>query len=252
MRRDHRLSRAGLLFGGALLVTGLAARADWLVLTDGSRVETRGPWKEKGKLVVFTRADGTLASLRGAEVDLGASRKATEESLAAAAKPAEEAPPPPPKKLAVITDKDLPRRLAPAGTVAANPEKSTAAGGPVTVLGWKKEALPTGDGIVIVGTLQNLTDATATNLALDVSLADAKGALLATAPGLFPTRVLAPKASVEFRATFQGVVEFSGVKFDARGWAPESPAPEPAAEAAPPAPDAPPPAEGEAPPPPIG
>jgi hypothetical protein len=251
MKGDHRFSRAGFLLGGALLVTGLAARADWLVLTDGSRVETKGPWKEKGKLVVFTRADGTLASLRGSEVDLAASRRATEEKLAEALKPAEEAPAPPPKKLAVITDKDLPRRPVPAGA-AATPEKPTSAGGPVTVLGWKKEALPTGDGIVIVGTLQNLTDATATNLSLDVSLADEKGALLATAPGLFPTRILAPKGSVEFRATFQGVVDFTGVKFDARGWAPESPPSAPAPEAAPAPPDVPPPAEGDAPPPPIG
>jgi hypothetical protein len=251
MKRNHRFSRAGLILGGALLVTGSAARADWLVLTDGSRVETRGPWKEKGKLVVFTRADGTLASLRGTEVDLAASRTATAESLAAAAKPAEAPPAEPPKKLAIITDKDLPRRLAPAA--AAAPEKTASAGGPVTVLGWKKEALPSGDGVVIVGTLQNLTDATATNITLDVSLANEKGSLLATAPGIFPTRILAPKGSVEFRATFQGVVDFAGVKFDARGWAPETAAPPPPApEAAAPQPDAPPPAEGETPPPPVG
>ena len=49
----------------ALLAAGLfaaPAAADWLVTRDGGRVETKGPWKVKGKLVVFTRAAETAAS----------------------------------------------------------------------------------------------------------------------------------------------------------------------------------------------
>ena len=73
----------GLLFGlaGALLavVSARPAAAEWLVTSEGARVETRGPWQLKGKLVVFTSADGTLYSLRQNQVDLAASKRANEE-----------------------------------------------------------------------------------------------------------------------------------------------------------------------------
>src|SRR3954449_11180111 len=87
----HRI--AGVALG--LLAWGAAAyapaRADWLVTREGGRVETKGPWQVKGKLVVFARAgDGSLASLRATEVDLDASAKATTE-----AKIRSEAPVPP-------------------------------------------------------------------------------------------------------------------------------------------------------------
>src|SRR5689334_14665868 len=111
-----------------LTLLGLAiaapARADWLVTRDGGRVETRGPWKEKGKLVVFTKADGTLASLRLSEVDLEASRKLTESAKVQAEKPP--APEPPKKKLAVLTDADFKKATPRGSTTAAAPE--TAAG----------------------------------------------------------------------------------------------------------------------------
>src|SRR3954466_7306493 len=97
--------------------TGWAAGAGWRVTRDGGRVETKGPWQMKGKLVVFTRADdGALASLRASEVDLDASTKATADAKVQAAAP----PPPvaPQKKLAVLTDKDF-RKPAPAGAAGA-------------------------------------------------------------------------------------------------------------------------------------
>lgn len=92
----------------ALLLTATAANADWLVTRQGTRVETRGPWKvEKGQ-VVFTDAQGRLASLRLAEVDLAASKAATEAAAAAsrAPKPAPAAPPQKPS-VAAITDADV-------------------------------------------------------------------------------------------------------------------------------------------------
>jgi len=86
--------RLGIVHGAALglllLEAAMSARADWLVTREGGRVETKGPWQVKGKLVVFTRAaDSGLASLRASEVDLEASAKAT-----ADAKVQAEAPPP--------------------------------------------------------------------------------------------------------------------------------------------------------------
>jgi len=77
----------------AILLVGLLAAffpgslsADVLVTRDGQRIETRGPWEVKGRMVVFTLPNGTLSSIRADEVDLEASREATAETLA----PAEE------------------------------------------------------------------------------------------------------------------------------------------------------------------
>ncbi len=63
MKRYPRLVLAAAL-ALPCLVVGPAA-ADWIVTTDGERIETRGPWEVKGRLVVMTLADGELASMRG-------------------------------------------------------------------------------------------------------------------------------------------------------------------------------------------
>ena len=107
-----------LVLAGAVLAALLAASpaaADWLVTRGhgsaaGARVETRGPWQVKGRLVVFETAAGQLASLRLDDVDLEASREATrraeEGARPAAAEPAAQAPPErPPRRR--ITDSDI-------------------------------------------------------------------------------------------------------------------------------------------------
>jgi hypothetical protein len=75
--RGARPAAAALYLLAGSLCMGAAARADWLLTRDGSKVETRGPWKLEPKRVVFTTMDGTLSSLRLSEVDLDASRQAT-------------------------------------------------------------------------------------------------------------------------------------------------------------------------------
>ena len=82
---------AALALGGGLFATGAAA--DWLVAKDGSRIETQGPWEVKGRLVVFTTAQGELASMRADDLDLGESRALTEAGPAPAT-----APPAPPAR----------------------------------------------------------------------------------------------------------------------------------------------------------
>jgi mycoredoxin len=96
----------------SLLLAAGAARADWLVMADGTRVETRGEWAVKGKLVVFTGAAGALASLRLSEVDLEASRAATAAAAEEARRAREAAakPDPPaarPGPVLVLTDADV-------------------------------------------------------------------------------------------------------------------------------------------------
>ncbi len=71
----------------AWMLAGVA-HADWLVTRDGERIETRGAWEVRGRVVVFTNHGGALSSIRLDEVDLEASRAATEEPEQAAAQPA--------------------------------------------------------------------------------------------------------------------------------------------------------------------
>jgi hypothetical protein len=232
-----------------LLAVEGTARGDWLVLRDGSRVETRGPWQEKGKLLVFTRPDGSLASMRANLVDLEASRKTTASAAAVKVAQPKPAAPAPAKKLAVLTDKDFQHHVQPP-TVAAAKDSRPGSGSPVEVTYWRKAALPAGDGTQILGTLQNASPGTATNLGLEISLFDEKGALVATAPATINVATLEPKGSTDFKATFVGVIRFADVRFDAKAWVPEAAA-TPASEGTPPPPPASgPPAEQPAGPPP--
>jgi len=60
------------------LAAAAPAAADWLVLKNGTRVETLGPWTEKGKQIVYTTvAEKRLVSIRVSDVDLDASRQAS-------------------------------------------------------------------------------------------------------------------------------------------------------------------------------
>ncbi len=84
-----------------------ASDADWLVTRAGERIETQGGWQVKGRLVIFTQPGGMLSSLRLSEVDLDASREATNAAAEAAARPAAQPPPPPRRPARVITTDDI-------------------------------------------------------------------------------------------------------------------------------------------------
>lgn len=60
-----------------LFLVAATAQADWLVLQNGERLETRGTWTVKGKQIVYTAPDKSLRSLRLSEVDLEASHRAS-------------------------------------------------------------------------------------------------------------------------------------------------------------------------------
>jgi hypothetical protein len=213
-------NRLGIVHGIALglLAAGMAAlpaRADWLVTHEGGRVETKGSWQIKGKLVVFTRAaDGALASLRAAEVDLDASAKATAEAKVQAAAPAPaEAPQ---KKIAVLTDKDF-RRPAPVDASGKPESGPPAHTGPLVVGGWKKLDRPTGDGIAVEGTVRNTTGDMIVNSSIEVQLYNEAGERVGTAPGLLTSTSIQPDGTVSFRANFPGVFTFANAKFEVNG-----------------------------------
>jgi hypothetical protein len=212
--------RNGIVHGIALglLALGLAAlpaRADWLVTRDGGRVETKGPWQTKGKLVVFTRAaDGALASLRAAEVDLDASAKVT-----ADAKVKAEAPPqaePEHKKIAVLTDKDF-RKPKPPGEGDTPEDGAPAKSGPLTVSNWKKLDIPSGDGIAVEGQIHNTTKDMMINTSVDVQLFNEAGERVGTAQGLLTSTSIKPDGTASFRANFPGVFTFTDAKFQVNG-----------------------------------
>lgn len=212
---SHLPGRLAVLATALLGLAGLPASADWLVTREGAKVETKGPWQEKGKLVVFHTADGSLSSMRLAEVDLEASRKATEEAERAKveaeqarAKPVERKAP-----VLVVTDKDV-RHVDPAtaSPTAAAGEPAPAAG--LAVANWDRAPDP-GDGhVVITGSLVNSSPDTATGISLAVVLIDEAGNPLGTVQAVVTSNVLPPGQQSGFRAEFPSVFTFSNVKFE--------------------------------------
>lgn len=87
------------------------AQADWLITHDGQRIETQGPWDVQGRMVVFTSDRGTLSSIRLDEVDLDASRAATEQASRPAPAPIEEAPAPAAPSVLSLTNRDVARSV---------------------------------------------------------------------------------------------------------------------------------------------
>jgi hypothetical protein len=231
MKRAARLTALFLALGlpGAL-------RADWLVTTEGGRVETRGPWEVKGKLVVFTSADGTLASLRAAQVDLEASRRATAEAKEALAEAARAPEPAPRKAVRSITDKDVSHpgdkaadatkagtgadaanaanAADTAGDKAADAKASTAGKSPVSVATWQKVDRAEKDGIDVVGTLQNGGGDLQTDVTLSVTLVDDGGGTLGTARATLGADSIPAKETTDFKVSFPGVFTFARAKFD--------------------------------------
>jgi len=219
MRRSH-LVPAAL---AAILLMAAPLGADWLVTRDGGRVETKGAWKVQGKLVVFTRPAGQLASLRVSDVNWAASELAT---AAAAAKPPEvkKEPPKPPKESKwVLTDADFqrtaPSPAAPAPAEAPAAEETDTAGRPrvpVVVDGW--ERTDGKDGVEISGTLRNTGNELAAEAGVTVRLYDETGKLVATGEGRTGTPALGPGTTAAFRVAFPGVFTFADAKFEVRGY----------------------------------
>jgi hypothetical protein len=212
------VSRAGAL---ALLlalaaITATRASADWLVTRAGTRVETRGAWQVKGKLVVFHGADGGLSSLRLAEVDLDESGRATAQAERARQAAGDAAAQGPKRKApaVVLTDDDFrhvePGAAAPAAVSPAEPG--------FKVTSWERspDAADAGAGVVITGTLQNTSTVNATEIALSVQLLDAAGRSSAIGQATLTSTVLGPGQESGFRVDFPGAATYSDVKFDFR------------------------------------
>ena len=209
------------LAAGLLLAAGLPAAADWLVTRHGGRIETRGPWQQKGKLVVFHTAGGRLASLRMADVDLAASRAVTSGAAAAKRARMEARPTPAPAPLReahAITDADVGhvRQVsAPPVTLSAKDQPAEPAGD-LEVGSWERSRADDGH-VVITGTLRNTSSMVVAGVRVTVHLIDETGAVFAAVPAQLPTAALRAGQQVDFRADFPDVFGFADAQLEPHG-----------------------------------
>lgn len=206
---------AALALTAALLILApTPTLADWLVTHDGARIEIRGPWQEKGRVIVFTALDGTLASIRASEIDLEASRILTEEKAGVKAEPP--AAPTRKKKAAVLvlTDDDVSHVDPRVFEAGASEDQGDEGGSPpdLEVTNWRQSDLDEG-GVRIRGTLRNNGKKTAVGLTMEVNLLDVQGAVVATRPGVLTSRALQPSEMANFQVDFPDVILFNSASF---------------------------------------
>lgn len=206
---------------GLLLCSGPAV-GDWLVMRDGSRVETDGPWRVDGRRILFDLPNGTLSTVRASEVDLEASRSATEAAAtaaasAAAASPDTAAPAAPrerPTPVLVLTDKDI-ARAAPVDEGALSPEaaddsrSTSTVTEPLTVGSWETHSTRDGFGTEIRGVVVNRGMGVRAGIELQVEIEDIQGATHQASAFLRNT-VLESGTRTSFRAVFPTVGGVAG------------------------------------------
>lgn len=219
------LFRVLILLAGAALAA--PARGDWLVTREGARVETRGAWMVKGRLVVFTLPSGALSSLRVDAIDLEASERATAEARERVA-----APPPPPaekrKPVLVLTDEDVShvtdegepvavKEDAAAGEVEAGSGGAEAPAAPLVVASWEQVHDADRDLLEIYGVVRNDGRELYASVTVEAAVYDQNGLLLTANSAGLTQAALDPGASANFRIAFPGLTEIAAARFVVRG-----------------------------------
>jgi hypothetical protein len=212
----RRTSKFGFLVLTFALASGGDLWADRLVLKDGTELDTAGPWEVQGRLVVFKRADGTLASMRASEVDLEKSAAAT----TVANTPAPPAPAPPPRKPSVLslTEQDLPpvgeteaAAAAAAGTAAAPPPAL------VVMPGWRTVVAADGQSTELLGMVRNDANAPALGVQVVAVLLSQSGEVIAEVEGATSSRALQPGQTTSFRVGFENAQPYDRIEFRVNG-----------------------------------
>ncbi|MDX1382502.1 MAG: FxLYD domain-containing protein [Thermoanaerobaculia bacterium] len=235
----HSQVLAGLALAG--LLAAAPAGADWLVSTNGERMETRGEWKVEGRRILYTSTRGTLSSIRLTEVDVEASRALTEEMKSGVAAPEVVPEPERAEPVLRLTDADFPApepsapppvegaegetegeggaalgsRPVPASDGLENrPAEQLAGDGAVQVLNWSVR--PTGaDELSIVGDLSNVSDEVATAVALTVTLLDADALVVDSTNAQLSANAIMPGGRASYVARFSDDLNFGAVEFTA-------------------------------------
>ncbi len=186
--------------------------ADVLVMRDGQRLETAGPWRVEGNVVVFDRSGGGLGSVRASGVDFAASALSEspgreEKQQATPAQP-KSARKPGHRRLRVTEDELAKRRRpSPADRVAspAMAERARAqASSQLTVDTWATAKLSGAGGLEIAGLLKNESSVTIEVRGVVVDLLTRDGELIATQESQPEERLLAAGVSTRFRVEFHG------------------------------------------------
>ncbi len=245
MRRSSTLLSLGSLLVGLSLAGPVSG--DWLITAGGERLETRGSWEKRGRMVVFTRPDGTLASIRASLLDLEASRQLSDQPAAVVPEVSEPAVSEPAagvlqEPIAVLTDENLLDfgDLRVGGTFSA---ASSAGLDQETQAAQKDRSEPTADrrpapeglsvddwryventsGTEIIGTVHNDGQEIYASIEVIVLVYGVDGELMTTRNARLANPILPPGHQSEFRLLLShtfGVdrAEFNltGVPFDAR------------------------------------
>lgn len=192
------------LFG----LLAVSASAEVLVMRDGQRVETAGPWKVQGRVVVFERATGGLVSVRSDTVDLAASRAALSQRgrVEPSAPAPEDSRPVRRASRLRLTNDDVRPAVSEAADRRVSPEAAERARrwarSRLVVDTWARAELPGGLGIEIAGLLQNKSAATVEVTDVVVDLRGSGGEIIATRRTSPEEPVLAPGDATRFRVAF--------------------------------------------------
>lgn len=218
-RRLSTLVTLAAFAGSVPLFLAGPLEADWLVMKDGSRVETRAAWRVEGPTVVFEMPDGTLASIKADEVDLPASEQATLSADREATQPSTaETPETKQKAVFVLTDADVghpkSENAAPDQQTAEPSSQPTSSAGEVSVPSWNTSDLPDGKGLRIVGQARNSTPSVATDLSVTVLAYDSTDELIESVPAALGARAVGPNQATSFSADLVGVFSYSRIEFD--------------------------------------
>jgi hypothetical protein len=198
-----------------LVLAGSVASADVVVLKGGAVVNLKKPPEVRGATVLLTRADGTVLSVRAADIDREATAAARSAAppppaatpvpaatLAGAARAAREVP----KARVKISDANVSHHEAAAraaGEAAAGEAKpevdSSAGAGRVEVNEYTQEK--SGDALVVRGTLKNPGATPATGVRMSVTAIDSKGQAISSADAGLSGAVIDPSRTVAFTAT---------------------------------------------------
>jgi hypothetical protein len=208
----------------ALLLGSGPAAADWLVTLEGDEIETRGPWEIKEKLVVFTLPNGSLSSMRLADIDVDASeqRTMTVRYTNRRAEPSYT----PKQAVLVITDDDV-GHVQTEGIGTSIDRRKQAGGDPglpqeqgdggLAVATWDQIFDESIDGVVVSGRVENRAPATHTDITLQLMLYNGDGTLAGRAPATLAKTSLKAGEESSFRASFPGVTSFDRPDFRLQG-----------------------------------
>jgi hypothetical protein len=237
MRNLRGSIASALLFAAAAFSF---AAGDVVVLQGGARVELLKPPTRQGNVVLLTRSDGTLLSVRASDVDWKATAAAR--GARVSGKPAPSVTPPPetlaqaaksgrngPKARVKLTDADVGHVGDEETASEEKPKKEEpgSATAKLDVVDYSQEKA--GSNLVVRGAMRNAGATPAVSAHMTVTALDEKGEKIASGEASLSNGLVAPGTTVSFTATIPvGEKAASTIRFAPQWISPAPPAPAPA------------------------